>query len=274
MRVNKKRIAPSYKLQIADLVRVPPIRVHEKPTQQIKPPSLPNFEVLFEDKSLLIINKPAGIAVHGGSGVSYGIIEQIRAHQAHDTFLELVHRLDRETSGILMLAKKRSALVKLQQQLRDHQIDKRYLTLVQGDWQDQQKHVRLPLYKYVAANDERRVKVDKEKGLASHTFFVLQKKWTQFALLEAHLKTGRTHQIRVHLASLGFPIVGDSKYGNFALNHQLRDHPNTQLRFQRMFLHAYLLCFKHPDSEENITITAPLPPECINWMEHLGPIEN
>jgi 23S rRNA pseudouridine955/2504/2580 synthase len=226
------------------------------------------FRVLLEDQHLLVIDKPAGVAVHGGSGVSYGVIEQLRAARPQAKFLELVHRLDRDTSGILLLAKKRSALTNLHQQIRDSEPDKRYLALVHGDWQNARQHIRLPLFKYSTPDGERRVRVQAD-GLASHTVFSLVKKYGPFALLEAELKTGRTHQIRVHLASSGFPIVGDDKYGDFGLNRTLQKAEGTRVAFKRMFLHAHQITFQHPETGLPVTLKATLPAECERFMKSL-----
>jgi 23S rRNA pseudouridine955/2504/2580 synthase len=265
VRVNKGRIDQTYRLKEGDVVRVPPVRVAEKPTHVVPGAE---FHVLFEDAHLLIIDKPAGVAVHGGSGVSYGVIEQLRASRPEAKFLELVHRLDRETSGILLLAKKRSALTNLHEQIREGRLDKRYLALVHGDWQNPRQHVKLPLFKYNTADGERRVRVQAD-GLASHTVFNLLKKYGSFALLEAELKTGRTHQIRVHLASSGFPIVGDDKYGDFGLNRTLQKPEGTRIALKRMFLHAHQITFVHPDTGKPMTLKAPLAPECERFLKGL-----
>src|SRR5512141_2479583 len=200
--------------------RVPPIRLAEKrpPAAPMAPAQMP--PILYEDEHLLVVDKPAGLAAHGGSGIAYGLIERVRASRPHQPFLELAHRLDRETSGLLLLAKTRRALVGLHEQLRAGEVDKRYLALVKGDWVNDRQHVRLALTKYVTREGERRVNVDAE-GAASHTVFTLLKRYGRYSLLEAELRTGRTHQIRVHLAHLGFPIAGDVKYGDFALNKLL-----------------------------------------------------
>ncbi len=277
VRVNKGRIAQTYRLVEGDLVRVPPMRMaasaggaNANAGGEGRVPAA-EFPILLEDDAILIIDKPAGVAVHGGSGVSFGVIEQLRAARPHAKFLELVHRLDRETSGVLVLAKKRSALVNLHEQIRDGGgMDKRYLALVQGDWQNKRQHVKLPLFKYTAADGERRVRVQAD-GLASHTVFNLLRKYGDYALLEAELKTGRTHQIRVHLASSGFPIVGDDKYGDFALNKQLQKAGNGHAALKRMFLHAFRLSFAHPLTGEPVSVEAPLPPECRRFLDSLLP---
>ncbi|MDO8176936.1 MAG: RluA family pseudouridine synthase [Undibacterium sp.] len=266
VRVNKGRIDQLYRLQIGDVVRVPPIRMAEK--QESHVPGA-EFAILFEDSHLLVIDKPAGVAVHGGSGISYGVIEQLRASRPDAKFLELVHRLDRETSGVLLLAKKRSALVNLHEQMRDGVTDKRYLTLVHGDWKNARQHVKLPLHKYNTADGERRVRVQAD-GMPSHTIFSLKKKYTEFALLEAELKTGRTHQIRVHLSASGFAIAGDDKYGDFALNRALLKPAPGRGAFKRMFLHAYQITFIHPETNIPMTLNAALPSECQKFLVSLS----
>ncbi|CAN5438619.1 RluA family pseudouridine synthase [soil metagenome] len=265
VRVNKGRIDQTYRLVEGDIVRVPPVRVAEK-SAQTAPGA--EFKILLEDNHLLVIDKPAGVAVHGGSGVSYGVIEQLRAARPDAKFLELVHRLDRDTSGILLLAKKRSALTNLHEQIREGQLDKRYLVLVHGDWKNPRQHIKLPLFKYNAPDGERRVRVQAD-GLASHTVFSLLQKFASFALLEAELKTGRTHQIRVHLASSGFAIAGDDKYGDFALNRALLKADGSRLALKRMFLHAHQITFVHPESGRPVTLNAALPLECERFLKSL-----
>ncbi|HEX2604216.1 MAG TPA: RluA family pseudouridine synthase, partial [Oxalicibacterium sp.] len=262
---NKGRIDQTYRLVEGDIVRIPPIRLAEKAANEVPGAE---FKILFEDNHLLVIDKPAGVAVHGGSGVSYGVIEQLRASRPDAKFLELVHRLDRDTSGVLMLAKKRSALTNLHEQIRDGEPDKRYLVLVHGDWQNARQHIKLPLHKYTTPEGERRVRVQSE-GMPSHTVFNLIRRYGEFALLEAELKTGRTHQIRVHLASSGFPILGDDKYGDFALNRNLQKADGERTALKRMFLHAYQLSFVHPDTGKTMTLKAPLPAECERFLKSL-----
>jgi 23S rRNA pseudouridine955/2504/2580 synthase len=265
VRVNKGRIDQTYRLVEGDIIRIPPIRIAEKAIQSVPGAE---FKILLEDSHMLVIDKPAGVAVHGGSGISYGVIEQLRAARPDAKFLELVHRLDRDTSGILLLAKKRSALTNLHEQIRDGQLDKRYLVLVHGDWKNPRQHIKLPLFKYNAADGERRVRVQSD-GLASHTVFTLLKRYGPFALLEAELKTGRTHQIRVHLSHSGFAIVGDDKYGDFALNRALQKAEGERIAFKRMFLHAHQITFTHPDTGKPVTLNAPLPPECERFLKSL-----
>ncbi|MES2025164.1 MAG: RluA family pseudouridine synthase [Pseudomonadota bacterium] len=270
VRVNKGRIDQTYRLVEGDIVRIPPIRIAEK-----APSTAPGaeFKILLEDNHLLVIDKPAGVAVHGGSGVSYGVIEQLRAARPDAKFLELVHRLDRDTSGVLVLAKKRSALTNLHEQIRGGEPDKRYLVLVHGDWKNARQHIRLPLHKYSTPEGERRVRVQAD-GMESHTIFNLIQRYGPFALLEAELKTGRTHQIRVHLASSGFAIAGDDKYGDFALNRDLQKADGERVALKRMFLHAHQITFIHPETGKPVTLNAPLPPECERFLKSLKKTPN
>jgi 23S rRNA pseudouridine955/2504/2580 synthase len=267
VRVNSGRVEATYRLQPGDRLRIPPVRTARPPSRQVArtPGRALSRQVLLEDDWLLVLNKPAGVAAHGGSGVSRGVIEQLRLERPELRFLELVHRLDRDTSGVLLLAKKRSALTALHEQIRAGAMRKWYLTLVAGEWRDTQRTVRVPLAKHVIAGGERRVSVARG-GLPSHTVFTLVRADPGFALLEADLKTGRTHQIRVHLQHLGYPIAGDEKYGDFALNKVLAKHG-----LQRMFLHAAAVEFDHPASGEPTRIEAPLPPELQAFLDSLGP---
>ncbi|HJW02730.1 MAG TPA: RluA family pseudouridine synthase [Azospira sp.] len=277
VRVNKKRADAAYRIQVGDVLRLPPIRVSAKVEEvlaaevagQAMKADLP---ILYEDDALLVINKPAGIAVHGGSGVSFGVIEALRQQRPQAKLLELAHRLDRETSGILLVAKKRSALTALHDMFREggqgRGADKRYLVAVQGRWMDPLRNVRLPLLKYLLENGERRVSVNPE-GKASHTVFRLLARWERFSLLEAQLKTGRTHQIRVHLSHLGYPILGDEKYGDFALNKSLHKEG-----LKRMFLHAWKMDFAHPITGEPLSLEAPLPEPLGAFLAHLSERES
>jgi 23S rRNA pseudouridine955/2504/2580 synthase len=262
VRVNSKRVQATYKLQIGDRLRIPPVA--ESTPKSTYLPS-PKFElpIIFEDEHLLVIDKPSGIAVHGGSGISLGVIEQLRLTRAHAPFLELVHRLDRGTSGILLLAKKRSALTKLHHTIRSGEMKKTYLALVSGEWVDKKRNVRLSLNKYVTSAGERRVSVV-ETGQAAHTVFKLSKRYGAYSLLQAELKTGRTHQIRVHLAHLEFPILGDDKYGNFALNKSL-----SKQGLERMFLHAHRVEFDHPASGEHMRFESKLPRDLKQFVDTL-----
>lgn len=276
VRVNSKRIRASYKLQLNDTIRIPPIRIEESTSFDSKHISKSRFiplSILFQDDELLVINKPAGMAVHGGSGISLGVIEQLRAQYPDWKFLELVHRLDRETSGVLLLAKKRKALVDLHRQMREGSVEKRYFALIKGKWVNIKQSVKLPLNKYLTADGERRVAVvtnkhQIEKGIESHTIFTLQKSWEKFSLLEAELKTGRTHQIRVHLAHLGFPILGDDKYGDFSLNKQLAKK-SEKIVLPRMFLHAFKMVITHPLSGERLSLEAPLADDLQTFLNGL-----
>ena len=261
VRVNKKRVDQTCRLQLGDLVRIPPVRVAEQPERDYVPAL--EFPILYEDDALLAVDKPSGVAVHGGSGVSFGVIEQLRSARPQAKFLELVHRLDRETSGVLLLAKKRSALTNMHEQMREGKTDKRYLTLVSGKWLNAKQHVKLPLYKFNTQDGEKRVMV-REDGQAAYTVLALQKSWPEFSLLEAQLKTGRTHQIRVHLAHLGFPIAGDDKYGDFTLNKAL-----AKQGLKRMFLHAHSIALTHPLTGEPLRFTAPLPKELQEFVGKL-----
>lgn len=261
VRVNKGRISSDYRLQDGDLVRVPPLRLPDR--DQPRPVPAAAFPVVFEDEHLMVIDKPAGVAVHGGSGVSFGVIEQLRAARPQERFLELAHRLDRETSGLLIIAKRRAALVELHDMFREIRARKFYLALVQGDWVNDRQHIRFPLLRWLTANGERRVRVD-EEGKQAHTIISLQRRFGRFSLLQAELKTGRTHQIRVHLAHSGFPIVGDEKYGDDALRAQF-----ARQGFKRMFLHSGRLEFNHPVTGEPLVLEAPLPPECRTVLDLL-----
>ena len=259
VRVNKGRAGADTRVSEGDLIRVPPMRV-ATPTPSTAPAR--EFPVLLEDEHVLAIAKPAGVAVHGGSGVSFGVIEQLRRSRPTARFLELVHRLDKETSGILLLAKKRSALTALQDQFRDRATGKTYAALVFGDWPARLKVIDLALHKTLDAAGERHVRVvgeDHADGRRSITLVTVAQQLPGATLLDVSIKTGRTHQIRVHLASSGHPIVGDPKYGDFARNKAFA----KDRRFERMFLHARELAFDHPASGERTLLVAPLPPECV-----------
>ncbi len=261
VRVNSGRVSASYRLKLGDRVRIPPVRVAAPPARGGAAPTRLGAAPLYEDDWLLAIDKPAGLAVHGGSGVSMGAIEQLRRERPDQHFLELVHRLDRETSGVLLLAKRRRALTDLHAQLRHGQVDKRYRVLVLGDWKNRRQSVSLPLRKYVTGGAQRRVAVDAE-GAAAVTIFNLLGHYDGYSLLEAELKTGRTHQIRVHLSHLGFPIAGDDKYGDFAANKVLEKQG-----LKRMFLHAVSMSFKHPATGEALHVEAPLPAELDRFVK-------
>ncbi|MFA7243422.1 MAG: RluA family pseudouridine synthase [Sulfuricellaceae bacterium] len=268
VRVDKKRVDATHRLRLGEVLRLPPVRVGARPeTAQAPIPTASRLvpRIIYQDEALLVIDKPSGMAVHGGSGVSRGVIEQLRLELPDAKFLELAHRLDRETSGVLLLAKKRSALVELHSMMRDgaHKMDKRYLALVNGKWLNARQSIRFPLLKFHTAEGERRVAVSPE-GQTAHTIFNLKKTWPGFSLLEAELKTGRTHQIRVHLAHSGFPIAGDDKYGDFALHRELHKRG-----LKRMFLHAYKITLRHPLSGEQLVLEAPLPDELQHFLNKL-----
>ncbi|WP_035384884.1 RluA family pseudouridine synthase [Ferriphaselus sp. R-1] len=263
VRVNKKRIDQTYRLQEGDLLRIPPVRVATRAEVESFVPAM-EFPVLFEDDALIALNKPAGVAVHGGSGVSFGVIEQLRRARPQAKFLELVHRLDRETSGVLLIAKKRSALTAMHEIMREGNSDKRYYALVLGEWKNARQHVKLALHKFDTPQGEKRVMV-RDDGQPSHTVFNLKQSLGDYTLLEAELKTGRTHQIRVHLSHLGYPIAGDDKYGDFARNKEL-----AKLGLKRMFLHAHSITFNHPLSGEPLVLTAPLAPELQRFLDGLA----
>ncbi|MCL2021988.1 MAG: RluA family pseudouridine synthase [Betaproteobacteria bacterium] len=271
VRVNKKRAAADYRLQEGDRLRLPPMRVATRTEHGTGIPSnLPTLPILYEDTSLLVIAKPSGLAVHGGSGVSLGVIEALRRQRPEAKFLELAHRLDRETSGVLLLGKKRSALARLHDMFREagSVVDKRYLALARGRWLEPVRQVKLPLHKYLTGEGERRVRVDHTEGKNAHTVFRLVARWARFSLLEGQLKTGRTHQLRVHLAHLGYPILGDDKYGDFALNRALRKEG-----LQRMALHAASMAFPHPGEDRRLFLAAPLPGELRDFLRYLDVAE-
>ena len=265
VRINKGRAQADTRVHTGDAVRLPPVRVSDKIAEKLENPApAREFPILLEDEHLLAIDKPAGVAVHGGSGVSFGVIEQLRRARPQAKFLELVHRLDRETSGILLVAKKRSALTNLQDQFRERETGKTYLALVVGAWPANKKVLDKPLVKFLlpgkdGQDGERRVKVtskDDPEGMKSVTLVKIAQKGEKFTLLEVTIKTGRTHQIRVHLASEGFPIAGDDKYGDFEINKALQKQG-----LKRMFLHAWRLEFNHPATGERVALLTELPPE-------------
>ena len=293
VRVNKGRAQAQTRLNVGDTVRLPPLRlggpeVRPGHTEGSDPLAAPvparEFAVLFEDDELLAIDKPAGVAVHGGSGVAHGVIEQLRRSRPHARFLELVHRLDKETSGVLLLAKKRSALLNLQAQFRRTPerlpVHKSYCALVWGTWPSRLKVVDLALHKGQDSSGERHVRVvpaENPDGRRSISLVRVEQTWPSrgqpdveheaVSLVEVTLKTGRTHQIRVHLAHHGHAIVGDPKYGDFARNRQMARGP---LRFARMFLHARSVTLDHPVSAQRLTLQAPLPQECAAVLARLS----
>lgn len=279
VRVNKGRVQAETRVETGDLVRLPPIRTSESsaPAAAAKPAPARDFTVLHEDDAVLAIDKPAGVAVHGGSGISFGVIEQLRAARPTARLLELVHRLDRETSGILLVAKKRSALTRLQDQFRDRETGKTYLALVLGEWPANKKVIDSPLARYLlpaadgsGGEGERRVRVvpkDHPDAMKAVTLvkvldtFTLPGESGPMSLLAVTIKTGRTHQIRVHLASSGHPIAGDEKYGDYTRNRGLQ-----KLGLKRMFLHAWRLQFNHPADERRMALQADPPPDLADVL--------
>jgi 23S rRNA pseudouridine955/2504/2580 synthase len=264
VRVNSRRVEATYRLRPGDRVRIPPVRIARPASARPLPARDHGLPIVFEDEALLVVNKPPGVAVHGGSGISFGVIERLRAARPEAKALALAHRLDRETSGLLIVAKKRSALTALHAALREGRVGKRYLVLVKGAWNRGARDVVLPLRKHVTAAGERRVSVA-EGGQESRTRFERVRACDGFTLLAARLDTGRTHQIRVQLAHLGFPIAGDDKYGDFDLNREL-----VRRGLKRMFLHAAALEFEHPVTGAQLALSAPLPADLQRFLDRLA----
>lgn len=279
VRVNKGRADADTRLAEGDWVRIPPVRVADRSDRPEAPAR--DFPVVHEDTSLIALDKPAGVAVHGGSGESFGVIEQLRRSRPEARFLELVHRLDKETSGLLLVAKTRKALVALQDDLRarnpERAIGKTYAALAWGAWPASRKVIDVALHKYLDAAGERRVRAvgegDDADGRRSITLVKVAERFAgalPASLLDVTIKTGRTHQIRVHLAHEGHAVVGDPKYGDFAANRALaRGQALPGVRFERMFLHARRLSFVHPASGERMQLEAPLPEACVALVEAL-----
>lgn len=270
VRVNRKRVDQTYRIQEGDEIRIPPLRVANDDAPRPVPVGEP-LAVSYEDDALLVLEKRAGQAVHGGSGVSFGVIEQLRAQRPQAKLLELAHRLDRETSGLLIVAKKRSALTKLHDMMREGKVHKRYYALVLGHVTPAMQHVRVPLLKYLLPDGERRVRVSAE-GKPSHSIVRVVKHYpagrlsdVPMTLVEVELKTGRTHQIRVHMAHLGHVLAGDDKYGDFARNKMLERHG-----LKRMFLHAAKLSFAHPLTDDPVALQSELPPELAQFCQRLA----
>ena len=273
VRLNKKRCKPDSRIQTGDLLRIPPVRTAEKQrSSENRAQAVParEFTIIYEDDALLVIDKPAGTAVHGGSGVSFGVIEQIRRARPEARYLELVHRLDKDTSGLLMIAKKRSALVRLHEAIRNDHPKKIYLALGVGKLPNDSFHVKLPLFKYTGAQGEKMVRVS-EDGQSAHTIFRVLNRFSDdllhqvglshLTLVQATLKTGRTHQIRVHLQSQQCPIAGDERYGDYQANKRLQ-----KLGLKRMFLHAAELHLDHPLTGEKLILKAPLPQDLAQFV--------
>ena len=274
VRVNKKRVRTEFKLTVGDSVRIPPVDFRPKInnpyiniSKQVENSILDN--ILFEDEFLMALNKPSGIAVHGGSGLSFGVIELLRNLRPNAKFLELIHRIDKETSGVLLIAKKRIALVDIQKQIREKKIHKKYQVGVLGNWKEKQKIVTLDLLK-TTTNEGQKVRVVTRKNnqqavLSSKSVFFLNKNFGSYSLLDVKLITGRTHQIRVHLAHLGYPVLGDDKYGDFQLNKTLK-----KLGLSRMFLHAHEYGFIHPGTQDKLLIKANTPEELSKFVQANG----
>lgn len=255
VRANKKRIKPDYKLQMGDLIRIPPVKINERPelpSAKLEQVAALESAIVYEDDALLLVNKPSGLAVHGGSGLQFGLIEGLRALRPKEKSLELVHRLDRDTSGLLLVAKKRSVLRHLHEQLREKSVTKQYLALVRGQWQKRVRSVEAPLKKNTLKSGERIVRVDAD-GKASLTRFRIQQRYKEGTLVEASPVTGRTHQIRVHALHAGHPIAQDPKYGDEAF-----DTAMSERGLSRLFLHAWKLRFCHPVTQKDVAFEAPL----------------
>ncbi|WP_295507827.1 23S rRNA pseudouridine(955/2504/2580) synthase RluC [uncultured Pseudoalteromonas sp.] len=268
VRVNKKRIKPVYKLQLNDVVRIPPIKVAEK--EEFVPKKLDKVKqledaILFEDKYLMVINKPSGMAVHGGSGLSYGLIEALRVLRPEERSLELVHRLDRDTSGCLLISKRRSVLTDLHKQLREKTMEKNYWALVDGQWDAKTKNVTEGLRKNTLKSGERVVRVDNTEGKPSHTRFRVLERYAECSLVQASPVTGRTHQIRVHTQCKGHPIACDDKYGVADFDQYV----NKLTGLNRLFLHAHDLRFMHPKNETTMHVEAPLDNALQNCIKKL-----
>jgi len=266
VRVNKKRIAPSYRLQAGDMVRIPPVQLAERPSPKIPARSLMTTlteRILYEDNNLLIINKPPGIPVHGGSKVKIGVVEALRCMYPKLPHLELAHRLDADTSGCLVLAKKRGVLKELHELFRAGKMRKIYLTLTKGHWKEAELKVEAPLQKNQLTGGERMVRVNKE-GKTALTIFNPLNTFTDAMLVEAHLYTGRTHQIRVHAQYRHHPIAGDEKYGDKEFNKKMREHG-----LKRLFLHATSIEFILPSTGQNIKITAELDADLMLCLNNL-----
>jgi 23S rRNA pseudouridine955/2504/2580 synthase len=255
VRANKKRIKPDYKLQAGDLIRLPPVKINERPelpSAKLEQVAALESAIVYEDDALLLVNKPSGLAVHGGSGLQFGLIEGLRALRPKEKSLELVHRLDRDTSGLLLVAKKRSVLRHLHEQLRQKSVTKQYLALVRGQWQKRVRSVEAPLKKNTLKSGERIVRVDAD-GKASLTRFRIQQRYKEGTLVEASPVTGRTHQIRVHALHAGHPIAQDPKYGD-----ETFDAAMSERGLNRLFLHAWKLRFCHPVTQKDVAFEAPL----------------
>ncbi len=267
VRVNRGRIKPTYRLQVGDQLRLPPLQLSSLTPLTPQPSLVKNLlakATLYEDDFLMVINKPAGMAVHGGSGLSFGVIEGLRVLYPHLPHLELVHRLDRDTSGCLLITKKRSILRQLHELLRDGKLHKQYVALVQGMWPPRLTQVNLPLKKNILQSGERIVRVNLE-GKVSQSLFKIEQSFTVATLLQVQPLTGRTHQIRVHTAHQGHPIAGDDKYGNPSFNQQMHHYG-----LHRLFLHATAIDFRLPQSDYQLTVKSPLPVDLQQVLQQIS----
>ena len=268
VRINGKRAKPESRLQAGDIVRVPPIRTGASaPPRRASGALLESVtaSIVYEDPQLLVINKPAGIAVHGGSGVSFGVIEALRTARPDEKSLELVHRLDRDTSGLLLIARKPATLRTLHALMRENQVEKRYLALVKGKWELGKKRIDVPLRTDIRVGGERTVKADASGKEAASVFKPVQFFGKRASLVEVELETGRTHQIRVHAAHAGYPLAGDEKYGDAEFNEKMKASGLT-----RMFLHAHQVSFVWPESGVEFSVSAPLPADLAAVIDSLG----
>lgn len=262
IRINRGRRRADYRLQVGDVVRIPPLRLAARATITGEPVALED-RIVYEDADLLVVDKPAGLAVHGGSGVKLGLIEALRGRPSRPRFLELVHRLDRDTSGCLMVAKRRSTLLALHADLRAGRVEKRYIALVRDHWTGRSHQIKASLQKFRLRSGERMVEVS-GGGKEAQTRFVPKRQYAESTLCEIELLTGRTHQVRVHAAYAGHPVAGDQKYGDREFNRKMRERG-----LKRLFLHAQGLRFRHPRSGERMEVSAPLPPELSDLLERL-----
>lgn len=272
VRINRGRAKADMKLELNDVVRIPPMRTAKSEAPKGSGPAAPIADgvlpILFEDQHLLVVLKPAGMASHGGSGIAHGLIERLRATRPDCTMLELCHRLDKETSGAIIIAKTRKALVRMHELMKNGGVEKHYRALMKGDWPNDRQHVKAPLTRYLLPSGERRVRVDAADGMSAHSIFTNLGRFGEATLVDVELKTGRTHQIRVHSAHLGHPLVGDDKYGDFDFNREVA-RGVLGVPFKRMFLHACLLRLTHPVTGNPLEIEAPLPAECVRLLEAL-----
>ena len=266
LRVNKKRVKQTYRVVAWDLVRIPPFSLEEEVPIKVSDDHLSFLEslILFENDDYLIINKPSGIAVHGGTGINSGLIERLRQLRPHAKKLELAHRLDKETSGCMIIAKKYSILTYFHEALKKREVQKTYHALVHSSWSNKIKQIDLSLKRHLLPHGERVVRVDKAEGKEALTFVRILQKFTNYTLVEAMPHTGRTHQIRVHLAAFNCPIVCDKKYGIEA-----KDQILYQKGFQRLFLHAAALSFKDPKTGEKVLFEAPYAQDCQKLLQML-----